>query len=62
MKIYDVTVRISARTPVYEGDPNVEIKTANAIARGDAANVSRLCCGVHTGTHVDAPAHFIEGA
>ena len=62
MKIYDVTVPISEQTPVYEGDPNVQIETANQIARGDAANVSRLCCGVHTATHVDAPNHFIEGA
>ncbi len=62
MKIYDVTVPISEETPVYEGDPNVQIEAANAIERGDAANVSRLCCGVHTATHVDAPVHFIEGA
>jgi arylformamidase len=62
MKIYDVTVAVSEQTPVYEGDPNVQIETANAITRGDAANVSRLCCGVHTATHVDAPNHFIEAA
>jgi arylformamidase len=62
MKIYDVTIAISEQTPVYEGDPNVQIECANQIARGDAANVSRLCCGVHTATHVDAPNHFIEGA
>ncbi len=62
MKIYDVTVPISEKTPVYAGDPAVEITSANAIARGDAANVSRLCCGIHTATHVDAPNHFIEGS
>jgi arylformamidase len=62
MKIYDVSVLISEQTPVYEGDPAVEITSASSIAKGDAANVSRLCCGVHTGTHVDASAHFIEGA
>lgn len=62
MKIYDISVSISEHTPVYEGDPKVEFEIASSIERGDAANVSRLCCGVHTGTHVDAPAHFIEGA
>ncbi len=61
MKIYDVTVPLSEQTPVYEGDPNVQVESAHAIARGDAANVSRLGCGAHTATHVDAPAHFIEG-
>ncbi|MCA1625098.1 MAG: cyclase family protein [Acidobacteria bacterium] len=61
MKIYDVSVPINEKTPVYEGDPNVEITTAHSIAKGDAANVSRLCFGVHTATHVDAPNHFIQG-
>jgi arylformamidase len=31
------------------------------MANGDAANVSSLCFGAHTGTHVDAPNHFING-
>lgn len=62
MKIYDITVPLSNDVPVYEGDPKVEITTANSIEKGDAANVSKLCFGAHTATHVDAPNHFIEGA
>ncbi len=46
---------------VYESDPGVEIAPRLEIARGDTANVSLLSMGSHTGTHVDAPAHFIEG-
>ena len=61
MKIYDVTFPISAKTPIYKGDPQVEITVAHSIAGGDAANVSQICCGVHTATHVDAPNHFVEG-
>jgi arylformamidase len=61
MKIYDVTFPISAQTPIYEGDPKVKIETTAALEAGDAANVSMICCGVHTATHVDAPNHFIEG-
>ena len=61
MKIYDVSVPISEKTPVYEGDPKVDITTAHAIADGAPANVSNLCLGAHTATHVDAPNHFIEG-
>ncbi len=61
MKTYDVTFPVSEQTPVYEGDPKVEIQIAHSIERGDAANVSHICCGVHTATHVDAPNHFIEG-
>ncbi|HEY0429461.1 MAG TPA: cyclase family protein [Pyrinomonadaceae bacterium] len=62
MKIYDVTVPVSEKVPVYEGDPRVKIEVAHSIAGGDAANVTQLCLGAHTATHVDAPAHFIEGA
>jgi arylformamidase len=62
MRIYDVSVPISAATPTYPGDPGIEVKQWAAIANGDAANVSLLHFGAHTATHVDAPAHFIEGA
>ena len=62
MPIYDITVPIRSGMPVYEGDPGVEIKAWSALAKGDSANVSSLHFGAHTGTHVDAPAHFIEGA
>ncbi|MCW5959679.1 MAG: cyclase family protein [Pyrinomonadaceae bacterium] len=61
MKIYDITVPLSSGVPVYEGDPKVEITAELTIDGGDSANVSRLCCGVHTATHVDAPNHFIDG-
>lgn len=63
MRIYDVSVPISTTsTPVYPGDPRIEINSAAAISNGDAANVSLLNFGAHTATHTDAPAHFIEGA
>jgi arylformamidase len=62
MTIYDVTVPIRTTMPVYEGDPGVDIAPWSALAKGDSANVSFLHFGAHTGTHVDAPAHFIEGA
>ena len=61
MKIYDVTVAVSENVPIYEGDPRVAIESVKSISGGDSANVSHLCLGAHTGTHVDAPNHFIEG-
>ncbi len=61
MRIFDVTVPISNNVPIYEGDPKASIEFAASIADGAAANVSKLCFGAHTGTHVDAPNHFIEG-
>ena len=63
MHVYDISVPITPGvTPVYPGDPGIEVESWAALARGDAANVSVLHLGAHTGTHMDAPAHFIEGA
>ena len=61
-KIYDITVAVSVETPIYKGDPGVEITAFKSIAGGSSANVSHVAFGVHTGTHVDAPNHFIDGA
>src|SRR5262249_37166515 len=62
MPIFDVTVPIRSTMPIYEGDPGVKVEPWSALVKGDSANVSFLHLGAHTGTHVDAPAHFIEGA
>jgi arylformamidase len=61
MKIYDITVGLSETMPIYTGDPSVTISAAKSIANGDSANVSQIALGVHSGTHVDAPNHFIDG-
>ena len=62
MPIYDVTVPVSNELPTWPSDPGVEITDYRSFAAGDGVNVSMLSLGAHTGTHVDAPAHFIEGA
>ena len=62
MEIFDISVPIRPGMVTYEGDPDVHLERAVSIADGAAANISRLDLGVHTGTHVDAPLHFIEGA
>lgn len=62
MTFYDVTVPLSNELPTYPGDPGIQIGDWRSFAKGDSANVSVVNFGAHTGTHVDAPAHFIEGA
>ncbi len=62
MRIYDVSVAISHATPTYAGDPGIEFQQWASLEKGDPANVTMLHFGAHTGTHVDAPAHFISGA
>lgn len=59
---YDVTVPLSNGLPTYPGDPGIEISNWRSLSNGDSANVSMVSFGAHTGTHVDAPAHFIAGA
>jgi arylformamidase len=61
MKIFDITVPISELVPIYQGDPRAKVESFKRMADGAGANVSQLSCGLHTGTHVDAPNHFIEG-
>jgi arylformamidase len=61
MQIYDVSVPLSATTPTYPGDPGIEITNWLTLANGDTANVSLMSFGLHSGTHVDAPSHFIAG-
>jgi arylformamidase len=60
--LIDVTIPIRNGMPVYDRNPGVQLERARSIADGDTVNISRLELGVHTGTHVDAPVHFIEGA
>lgn len=60
--IHDITAPIQTGMIVYSGDPPVRLERTASVAHGDPANVSRIDFGVHTGTHVDAPLHFHDGA
>jgi arylformamidase len=59
--IFDISVPISSTLPLYKGDPPAEIVRVADFDRGDAMTLSRMAMGAHTGTHVDAPLHFIRG-
>jgi arylformamidase len=60
-RLYDVTVTIRPEMPTYPGEPRPELAPVKRMAAGAQANVSRLSVGLHAGTHVDAPVHFIDG-
>jgi arylformamidase len=60
-KLHDISIPINAAMHVYDGNPGFHLELIDSIAAGATANVSRLDLGVHTGTHVDAPVHFIDG-
>jgi len=61
MKLYDITVPISNTMPVWPGDPPVRLESKKSIPQGDLCNLTALTLGVHSGTHIDAPLHFIDG-
>ena len=50
---------LASDTPTYGGGNGVTIEPVREMARGDTANTSRLVMGNHSGTHVDAPRHFV---
>jgi arylformamidase len=60
VKLVDVSVPIHTAMTVYRGNPPVRIRPAMTL-RTDHVNLSEICLGSHTGTHVDAPSHFIKG-
>jgi arylformamidase len=59
-KVFDISLTVSTDMPVWPGDPAVELRQVASMEAGAQANVSHLCMGVHTGTHVDAPHHFLN--
>lgn len=57
----DVTATLDpATTPVYEGDAPMSFEFLKDMRKGDGFTLSKLSLGAHSGTHVDAPMHFIR--
>lgn len=48
-------------TPVYEGDAPMKFEFLKDMRKGDALSLSMYTMGAHSGTHVDAPMHFVKG-
>jgi len=59
MKINDVTLTIREGLPVWPGEPEVTLHLVKKLEEGANANVTYMAFAVHTGTHVDAPCHFL---
>jgi arylformamidase len=60
--LLDVSVPLAPGMPAYPGNPVFELEPVKRMAEGGSSNNSRLVLGTHTGTHVDAPRHFFDGA
>jgi arylformamidase len=61
--IYDVTLPISNTMPVWPGDPPVQLSKKSHLSRDKSHTVTLTAIemGSHTGTHIDAPYHMIDG-
>ena len=59
-RIYDVTVPLAPGMLSYPGDPPFEIEPVHELG-GAPFTLSRMVLTTHSGTHVDAPAHFLAG-
>lgn len=60
MKIIDISVPLSPTLPVWPGSRPLSITQTDSIKTGGVANVTRIETGSHTGTHIDAPLHFVD--
>jgi arylformamidase len=60
--LIDISMPVSDRLPAWPESPGASLRFLQTLAEGAEADVSELRMDVHTGTHVDAPAHMIAGA
>jgi len=56
----DISVPLRDAMIHWPGDPPVSIKRVKDTEQGDTANLSVISMGAHSGTHVDAPIHFVK--
>ncbi len=58
----DVSVTVRHGMPHWPDNPPIVLQRVLDTGRGDDCNVSHLAMGVHSGTHMDGPVHFLHGA
>ena len=59
MTLYDISLTYTEDLPTWPGDPTIRLKQIRSIKDGEMDNVTHLSMCVHSGTHVDAPDHFL---
>lgn len=56
----DISILMHADMPLYPGDAPPQVRRLSSISNGSPLTSSELAMGCHVGTHVDAPAHFVN--
>ena len=59
MKVIDLTLTISEKIPTFPGSPQPNFINWESIEK-DGYNLELLFLSTHTGTHIDAPFHFVK--
>lgn len=60
-RLIDISLTVSERLVRWPGSPSVRFERRLDLDKGDVATDTSVYLNLHTGTHVDAPAHFIAG-
>ena len=60
MKIIDISVPIDDKAPLWPGNIGPKTKRLSNMENGSEYNETSIEMNVHTGTHIDAPLHFIK--
>ena len=60
--LYDITRSITPSMAVWPGDTSYSHRWLGRLEHGDSVNLATITLSIHTGTHVDAPLHFLPDA
>jgi len=60
MKYIDISLTIDKNLPHWPTENAVKVRKIKSIVKGDKVNITQIDMSVHTGTHVDAPTHFVK--
>lgn len=60
--LHDISVPVSDALLIWPGDPAVQVTRISRLEEGDTSTVSQVRMTTHSGTHIDAPSHFIPDA
>jgi len=59
-KIWDISQRLGARTPLWPGEPDVVLSRSASLGPDCPVNIGALSFPLHAGTHADAPLHYSD--
>ena len=62
LSITDISTPLRENLPVWPGDASPTFRLSSSHENGDGVDVTQIALSAHTGTHLDAPRHFVAGA